>query len=268
MNAVQTACLTLLSLGLSAAQAQTVPIDLNTWAERGPPANGTWTVSSDGTTVTQSINGDPTFFVGGPSFIDTVLRGSIRVTNAGDDDYIGFVMGYASPTAGGNDMNYVLLDWKQNNQSFGGFLAQEGFSLSRVNGTVTNYLPGFWGHTDSASFDVLGTNFSTTNGWQVNTNYDFAITYRTDRVTVDVTGGVFSAPTTVLDVAGSFPAGQFGFYNYSQAGVVYNGFTLEAASPVDPNPVPAIPEPSTYALMLAGLGALAWTVRRKRARAR
>jgi Thrombospondin C-terminal region/PEP-CTERM motif len=250
-----------------ASQAQVVPIDLNTWTERGPASNGTWTVSPDGTTVTQSINGNPTFFVGGPSFIDTVLRGSIRVTG-GDDDFIGFVMGYSSPTGTGNDMNYVLLDWKERDQSASGFLAREGFAVSRVNGTITDYAPGFWGHTESASFDVLQSNFSSTNGWQPNTTYDFAITYRSDRVTVVLTGGSFGTPTTVLDVTGNFPAGQFGFYNFSQAGVVYSGFTVESAPPTDPPPVPGIPEPSTYVLMLAGLGAVVASVRRTRRRER
>lgn len=244
------------------AQAE-VPIDLRSWAELGPPANGTWTVSSDGTSVTQSINGDPTFFVGAGSFLDTTLRGSIRVNNAGDDDYIGFVFGYQSPAGSGNDMNYVLFDWKQNTQTFGGVTAQEGFSVNRVNGTITDYLPGFWGHNESAPFDVLATNFSTTNGWQVNTDYDFAITYQSNRVSVTLSGGTFATPTTVLDVAGTFPAGSFGFYNYSQAGVTYSGLTLQQAPPTDP-PVAAIPEPSTYALMLAGLGAVALVARRRR----
>jgi hypothetical protein len=218
--------------------------------------------------VTQSINGDPTFFVSPGSFANTVLRGSIRVGSSGDDDFVGFVMGYTSPTAGGNDMNYVLLDWKQASQTFGGVVANEGFALSRVNGTITDYLPGFWGHADSAQFDVLGTNFSSSNGWADNTTYSFEIAYQSSRVTVAVSGGAFTTPTTVLDIAGSFPDGRFGFYNYSQANVTYSGFTLQSLPPdplpPDPPPIPAIPEPSTYALMLAGLCAMAWRSRRRR----
>jgi hypothetical protein len=249
---------------LAAAAQSVVPVDLRSWVELGPPANGTWTVAADGSSVTQSINGNPTFFVGPGSFLDTTLRGTIRVGDAGDDDYIGFVFGYQSPAGSGNDMNYVLFDWKQNTQTFGGVTAQEGFSLNRVNGTITDYLPNFWGHADSASFDVLATNFSATNGWQTNVTYDFAITYQSNRVLVTLSGGVFGTPTTVLDVAGTFPAGRFGFYNYSQAGVTYSGLTLQQTPPTDPPPVPAIPEPSTYALMLAGLGAVALIARRRR----
>ncbi|MEO5698241.1 MAG: PEP-CTERM sorting domain-containing protein [Burkholderiaceae bacterium] len=242
------------------ASAVEVPVDLAAWSKQGPAANGNWTVAPGGGSVTQSINGDPTFFVGPTSFVDTVLRGKIRVNGSGDDDFIGFVMGYNAPIGTGNDMDFVLLDWKQSNQNFGGVLASEGFALSRVNGTITNYLPGFWGHNDSAGFDNLATNFSGTLGWADNVEYSFEILYQSDRVRVDVTGGAFASATTVLDVAGSFPAGRFGFYNYSQANVTYSGFTLEELPP----PVVAIPEPASYAMLALGLTAVGWAARRRR----
>lgn len=248
------------------ARAAPVAVDLSTWSERGPAGNGNWVVAAGGGSVLQTVNGDPTFFVGGASQIDTTLRGKIRVETTGDDDYVGFVLGYQAPLGTGNDMNYLLFDWKQASQASGGFTAQEGFSLNRVNGTITNYLPGFWGHTDSTGFDNLATNYGSTLGWVDNVEYDFSILYQSNRVRIDIAGGAFGTGTTVFDVAGVFQAGAFGFYNYSQSMVRYSGITEEATPPEDPPPPPpppnAVPVPGSLSLAALGLGLLVRVRRR------
>ena len=65
---------------------------------------------------------------------------------------------------------------------------------------------------------------------------------------------------------------EFGALNWADelfhSGLAFDGITIAGVPIVDvdptPNPVPAIPEPSTYALMLAGLSAVAWMARRRK----
>jgi len=242
----------------SAALAAPVPIDLNTWTREGNPVNGTWNVATDGASVLQTRNGEPTFFVSPDNYINNTFNGKFQVNTTSDDDFIGFVFGYKSPLAsqgdGVNDFDFFLFDWKQETQNVGGYIGQEGFALSRVNGTITVYTPGFWGHTDSPpTFDVLDTDYGSTRGWADNTEYEFTLLYQTNRIKIDIKGGTgdFQTGQTIFDITPAdvgldpFQDGRFGFYNYSQANVRYQGFTEEEA--------PAVPLPAAAWLLGSGL---------------
>lgn len=57
------------------------------------PANGQWSVASDGSNVLQSINGDPSFFVSPHDVENKVVRGKFKVETTGDD---GMMIGHCS----------------------------------------------------------------------------------------------------------------------------------------------------------------------------
>jgi hypothetical protein len=187
-------------------------IDLFLWQQEGPSGNGQWSVSEGGESVFQSINGNPTFYVSPNSVINQGIGGTIEVETTGDDDFIGFVMGFGEDA----DEEFILFSWKQGNQS----PAQKGFVLAKVSGGYSD-IP--WGHQNSQTgYEVLATNLGT--GWLDRTPYDFIIEYNSDRIVVKIIGGQFGPEgEIVLDVEGNFSEGRFGFYNYSQGSVRYSG---------------------------------------------
>ncbi|MEL7339812.1 MAG: PKD domain-containing protein, partial [Bacteroidota bacterium] len=212
------------------AQCQT-NIDFNTWIQEGYTANGDWNVQGGGTNVFQTINGDPTFYVSPDTFLNVRIQGRIRVEDQGDDDFIGFVFGFKEPEAVLNQYDFFLFDWKRRNQNKGNtgqFFAQEGFSLSRVNGVVqpgiANYWPSFWAHDPSATCTPIDTEYGNTLGWEPNTNYDFTLLYTPTRVTILINAD------TIFDVPGCYEQGRFGFYNYSQPSVRYSDFSYTLIS--------------------------------------
>lgn len=250
------AALAIAGLGMAgASQATTVPINLNTWTQMGPLGNGNWNVATDGQSVLQTINGNPTYFVSPDSFINSTFEGSFGVESGGnwDDDYIGFVFGL-------QDANeFWLFDWKQGDQSG----SSSGFTLSYVTGGPSAIPFGNHG-SDDTDYDVVDTDYAD-DGWDDNTVYDFLLTYQDNRIKIEIDGSsifdILNSDSGVPNQAlsgGNFRSGQFGFYNYSQEDVRYQGFTQEDA-PSTPN----IPEPTTLALIGAGLAGMGALRRRK-----
>lgn len=258
----------------AAAQAESTPVDLNDWTAESYPAvsgfgAGVWTPAADGSSVTQSVNGQPTIYYGDFDAYGTKVTGKIQVlSGSGDDDFIGFVIGFNAGDATNSLADYLLVDWKRATQSFDfgapssppGGTAFAGLAVSRVTGIPT--ADEFWQHVDYASHTgggveelQRGSTLGTT-GWNFGTDYEFSFDFGPNNLQVFV-GGVKE-----LDITGSFANGSLGFYNFSQAGVRYSAFTQDEGS--FPPPSGAVPEPTTWAMMILGFGMVGGAMRRRR----
>lgn len=202
----------------------------------------------------QTINGAPTVFYASGNAQGRSLSGTIRVTSTSDDDFIGFVLGFNSGDLTNNNTDFILVDWKQADQGgyFGG-TALQGLSISRVTAGLTDNA-GAWLHDTTFGVTELarGTNLGNT-GWADNTEYTFNLRFTSSNIQVFVDG------VQELNINGTFANGAFGFYNYSQANVLYAGITEDELPPVG-----TIPEPATWAMLITGFCLIGVVARRRR----
>jgi hypothetical protein len=268
MNCRQLAVVTALSIVAASAAADPVPVDLTTWSALtldypGGQAAGNWVLQDANTAVKQIVNADPSFYLNNLNQTNYSIDGKWKVDGAaGDNDYMGFAFGYQ------NSSNFYLFDWKAGTQGYVGRTAAEGMTIKRFegatgNGLVDLSLEEFWENQVSfGDMTVLDTNHSSTAGWASGVVYTFHLDFNVNPGELHVvvkreSDGVTLWDTTINDA--TFTGGQFAFFNNSQANVVYSSFTQTGGDPVTP-----VPEPETYALMLAGLGMLGWASRRRR----
>jgi VCBS repeat-containing protein len=182
--------------------------DMNNWTADGD-LGANWQVQDGGRTVYQSENVGETFFINDADKIDIVLQGTITVdANAGDDDFIGFTLGYQDTD------NNIVFAWDRTSNNSGGGLGEAGWGKElwqNISGTRTH----------------LDTDLSTTDnskGWEPGVTYDFRMLYTSDNIKVQIDG------ETIFDVSGSFSAGKYGFFNSSQGGVTYGNAKVVEAS--------------------------------------
>jgi len=254
------------------AHAVTI-VDLNDWTAESYPAvggfgAGNWTVAPGGASVTQSVNGQPTIFYSDFNAYGTETTGNIRVSGAGDDDFIGFVIGFNPGDASNSAADYLLIDWKRltQNHNFAapsvtpGGVAEKGLAISRVTGIPT--ADELWQHVDYADHSegsvlelARGATLGST-GWDRDKDYKFSFDFGPNNLVVAVNG------IQQFDLTGSFSDGHLGFYNFSQAGVQYSAFTTDEGSYTPPTS--AVPEPATWAMMIGGFAMVGGTMRRRR----
>ncbi len=184
-----------------------------------------WVISIDGRRVNQLPDNSHSVFVGDRPAIGT-NRATLRTFL--DDDFLGFVLGYAAGDTTNPAADYLILDWKAGDQ----FLASpfdacgpqapvnmaEGMALLRVSGVPT--LTELASHAEVVDCtDNIGTvtelaratNLGVT-GWTANDFYDFEFEFDGTRLKVWV-DGVLEFDHTL---ASALSPGNFGFYDFAQ----------------------------------------------------
>jgi hypothetical protein len=214
----------LVSAGLfSSAVTHAASVDLSGWTAEGGESN--WSVQAGNDTVHQLVNGSPTVFFD-PASVGTqgtALSGKITVTRdpTGDDDFIGFVLGYNSGEISSPASDYFLIDWKQRDQcGKNGELGKAGIAISRVSDSTRPWYE-FWDHTGGVQEIQRGATLHST-GWADETEYTFSIVFTDNLIELTVDGSK-ELSITPADVGLTvFEDGSFGFYNMSQANVLYS----------------------------------------------
>ena len=226
------------------AHAGDVPLDLSSWTELtldlpGGQSAGNWSLSADNTSVTQTVNADPSFFISDDIETSYTMNGTWVVETTSDDDLMGFAFGYQDPG------HCYIMDWKQNAQSVGGYgFRDEGFVIRKMHGDPSEMtIADYWSHEDAqARYTILATSFGPTMGWADNTEYDFTLVFAPGEFRVTVREGA-SLLWDVTIADSEYGTGAFSFYNYSQGNVRYSSFTQNLIPVCDPGgPYAGAPE--------------------------
>ncbi|MDG1517004.1 MAG: PKD domain-containing protein [Flavobacteriales bacterium] len=205
-------------------------INFNTWAQSGLSTDGNWVVSSDGSSVNQTINGVPTFYNGKKDYLNVKFSGKMRTDFTGDDDFMGMVFGYQGDVLSANypiQLKTYVFGWKQKNQVVFGNDWPEGFSLIEVNKTVNTkqefyeaFTAPFTGST------VLASDYGLGKGYTTGIDYDVSIEFTSTKIKIYVDNNL------IFDVDGCFDSGKIGFYNFSQPDVTYSDFEYQFISDI------------------------------------
>lgn len=233
------------ALAVVPAAAMAASVNLSGWRPEG--AGGHWVLQAGNTAVRQTLNGAPTVFYSDFNSFNRVLRGTVSVaTGTGDDDFIGFVLGFTPGDLTSTTGNFLLIDWRQSGQGTG-CQGSAGLAVSQVTAGLSGG-DGAWCHNAQGVSELQRAATLGNSGWVAGRSYDFEFAYNAIGLTVWVDG------IQQLSIAGNFADGRFGFYNNSQKSVTYSGVSNATA----------LPEPSSWAMMMLGFGLLGATLRHRR----
>ncbi|MCD4771862.1 MAG: gliding motility-associated C-terminal domain-containing protein, partial [Bacteroidales bacterium] len=226
----------LLVFSIAYSQECETSFDFNNWTMEGTP-DAYWKILDTNDVIDTTGIFPATFFVSQNDVINVKIRGTISVETNYDDDFIGIVFNYHKPTqlADDNPYKFFLFDWKAKEESTQGYLANEGFRLSRYDGFISrnNQKKYFWGNAEETPIrTILNKRFGDTLGWKPFRDYQIELIYTSNHIRISIDNKI------IFNCAGCFKAGKFGFYGLSQGYTRFRDFTYQ-------NFIDFIPEPGS-----------------------
>lgn len=197
-----------------------------------------WQTQTFSDVICYSSDWQPSFYVNQDSLINVRISGKMKVLeDAGDDDFIGLVFGYHGPTENtiSNNNQFYLFDWKRVGQhapdEFGGYLAREGFYLSKFSGRIlgspiTTY-KHFWGHEPGTNYELLDYKNGNELGWEHGVQYNFELIYTYKKIIIKIDG------EEIFNLDGCYAAGLFGLYTLNQNKVQFSNIKIAHVYDID-----------------------------------
>ncbi|MBD2168527.1 putative Ig domain-containing protein [Calothrix membranacea FACHB-236] len=202
------------------SQGEPELIDLSTWSivnyELFSQPDAQWVIQPGNTEVEQIINSDASILLGDFDLSADRIEGTWNVNSFSDDDLMGFVFGYQ------DSEHFYLFDWKQASQNDPLGFAEQGMSLKVVNANSPLTGKDLWATIGNG--ERVKTLFHNTIPWSEFTDYQFALDFTPRKFTITVSEGKTVLESFTIE-DDTYTNGKFGFYNYSQSNVSYQGFT-------------------------------------------
>ncbi len=224
---------------LAATLFSDVGLDLTRWqveayatVSTGGEVLPEWTIVAGGGEAVQLLNATPSLLYGDLTSFGNTLEGTLRVDPAcGDDDFIGFALGFEPGDSTHPDANYVVVDWKKANQGTTGF----GLKAYRVLGVPDR--EDFWTR-DSTNSSTPGRVEPMADGLTLgNVGWNFDQSYH---VRFEQSGSqlqVWVDDVLEINTIRPFEDGLFAFFNHSQGCVHYSGFRASRAEIAEGSPL-------------------------------
>ena len=208
--------------------------DISSWQE---DVNTTFTLdspnwSTSGSTATQSSNTMVTVLHSDFLLPATDYEGVLNISST-DDDFMGFVLGY-DPGGVNNDADgYILVDWKQIDQTAGALgTATKGLAVSYVQGSNIE-ASDLWSHSGDVTEVARAATLGST-GYTSGVDHNFRFVASGTSLQIFVDGNLeFNLNTSDFGI-GAFPSGRLGLYNIANDNTSYEVVNVQVNSGVPP----------------------------------